>query len=280
MNRRNKTYYNEIQEKEPGHWLLKGIKAFNTFTLVLFASGLVVLMVHQVYMWALTTPFFELKHITISGNEFVSEEQILHQAKIKSQCNLFRLPVRDIEVRLMENCFIRKVMIRRRWPSGILVSVEERKPIVLLENNMGAVDAEGIFLPSLSPDQSGGLPTLSGIDVEGEAVGCPLEAEKVQWAVAFLKEMEERCADSLFKIDEINVRDVKHPLLYVEANRIPVRIGGSDCFARLKHLPVIFADLDEKGIEVEYIDARYHNQIVVKEKMNMSMGLESLAVKG
>lgn len=280
MRKRKRTYYNEIREREPKHLLLKSIKAFNRITLILIALGLVSLFGYQVYIWALQTPFFEVKQMRIRGNQHLSRERILELAQIEPRCNLFLLQAGEIEERLSENCLIREATIRRRWPCGILIIIEERQPIAFLENNAGLIDDEGVFLPSLSPDHYLGLPMVSGIDVEGEEYGLPLQSEKVRWVIFFMGELAQKCPGLSVTLDRIDIRDPDHPLLYTGARSVPIKVGGRDCFSRLGGLPLVFADLERKGVDAECIDVRFKDQIIVKRKMKRSMGLESKAVKG
>ena len=280
MSKRKRTYYNEIQERESRHILLQCMKAFNRMTLVLILLGSVALFGYHLYQWALSAPMFELKRITVRGNHLVSEEMVLGLTGVAPRWNLFRLNTDEIQERLAENCLIRKAKVRRRWPSGILISIVERQPIACLEHSVGAVDDEGVLLPPLSPEKCVEIPILTGIDVGDELCGQPLQSEKVRWAISFLRTVSERCSNVSSEIAEIDMSDVDQPFFYSKGKDIPIRIHGTDCCSRLASLPAVFTDLERRSIVAEYIDVRFKGQIVVKPKMNMSMGLESQAVKG
>ncbi|MFQ6091143.1 MAG: cell division protein FtsQ/DivIB [bacterium] len=277
---REKTFYNEVHERESRHILLGWIKAFNRITLALVALGLVALLGHEVHRWALQTPIFELKRITVRGNHLVSEETVLGLARIEPRCNLFRIDVGEIRERLAENCFVRRAEVQRRLPSSLVISIEERKPVALLESDGGTVDEEGVLLHPLSPEQWPGLPVLSGVDLGDEECGEPLQSEKVRWAISFIRAMAEMRPSPPFGIGELDLSDIRHPLLYPAAKGVPVRIGGAGCLSRLASLPVVLADMERKGIEAEYIDARFLGQIIVRPISNRDVGLESPPVKG
>lgn len=269
--RRNRTYYNEIEESQPRHLLLKGIKVFNRTAMALIAAWLIILIGHQVRQWALHSPVFETKRVVVRGHDVLPEDEILTLAAIEPRCNLFRVHTGDIRDRLMGHVYIRSARIQRRWPSTLILSVEERRPVVRMMDRRACIDSEGIVLPPSSSVDCG-LPLLSGVDLRTEQYGQPVESEKIRWAVSFLNGAGGVCSDVYLKITNIDITNVARPLLYVNETDIPIRIHGTDCYSRLIPLPWVLEDLKRKGIAAEYIDLRFDEQIVVKPRFRRSFG--------
>ena len=266
MNSTRKTYFNEIPAGESRHILLKCIKAFNVTTIVLVVLGFMTLMGHQVYTWALQAPFFEIKKIDVRGNCIVSQERVLILAGIDPQCNIFRMDVDAVEKRILENCFVRNVNVSRRLPSKVVLSIEERRPVVFLENVMGMVDGEGVLLPPTSFEQWSDLPSLTGVEIQDVAFGEPLQSAPIGWAISFLKDVAAMKSGAPFEITEIDVSDLQHPLLYTGDGSVPIRIGPTGSPSQLISLPTVLTDLARKGIEAEYIDVRFSDQIIVRPR--------------
>jgi cell division protein FtsQ len=280
MYKRKSTYYNEIQRRESRHILLRCIKAFNGMTLAFFILGLVALSGVEVYRWALRASFFQVQKIVLKGNDLLSDETILAFAQIESRCNIFRIEMSGVRRRIGEEHFVRKVDVKRRLPSQVIISIEERKPVAVVEKMSGMIDEDGVFLPLLTHERVSSLPVISGCDAEEGNYGEPLHSEPMRWAVSFLKEIAALGPKAPLEISEIGLDDVHHPLMYVRNWRVPIKIGKSGYRAQLISLPVVLADIERKGIEAEYIDIRYADQIIVKPKTGQNMGLESRAVKG
>ncbi|UCE17541.1 MAG: FtsQ-type POTRA domain-containing protein [Gemmatimonadota bacterium] len=280
MRSTKKMYFNEIAVREPRHVLLALIKAFNRTTVVVTVLGFLALMGHHVYTWALQTPFFEIQEIRVRGHHIISEERALSLIGIEEDCNIFRCDVDAVERRVAQDPFVRKADVKRRLPSKLLLSIEERKPLAFLADMIGMVDDEGVLLPPIAPEQWSDLPLLTGIGVEKIRFGEPLQSEPVAWAVSFLKAAAALNSNGALEITEIDLSDMAHPLLYAGDRSVPVRIGVTGSLSQLTSLPVVLADLERKGIEAEYIDVRFSNQILVRPRRFTNMGLESKAVKG
>ena len=275
-----KTYFNEIPARESRHLLLKGLKAFNLITVLSVALGLLALTGRQGYQWALQSPLFQMKDIAVEGNRIISEERILSLAGIDPQCNIFLFDVNAAEKRIAEDHFVREVKVKRRLPSKVVISIEERVPLVFLENFGGMIDGESVLLPPLPVEHWPDLPILTGVDMNVEGYGEPLQSDRLKWVISFLKDMSALKSRIPLEISEIDVSDVHHPLLYTGDGAVPIRIGGTGSLSQLISLPLVLTDLDRKGIEAEYIDVRFSDQIVVRPKRNTNMGSESKVVKG
>lgn len=97
---------------------------------------------------AMFSPLFNIKTIEVQGNEKMTENEIISLSQIQINENTFQLNKGKIKKRIKENAYINQVTIKRKLPSGIIITVEERKPAYLLEYGGGYLylDKQGYFL--------------------------------------------------------------------------------------------------------------------------------------
>lgn len=71
-------------------------------------------------------PFFNVRKVMIEGNKVIEKEKIVDINNIINK-NIFYLNVKKIESEALMNPYIRNVLIKKKYPSTLVLSVEERK---------------------------------------------------------------------------------------------------------------------------------------------------------
>ena len=71
--------------------------------------------------------------ILLQGNEKVTENEIISLSQIQIEQNTFQISKNRIKKQIKQNAYIGKVKISRKLPSTLIIQVEERKPVYLLE---------------------------------------------------------------------------------------------------------------------------------------------------
>jgi cell division septal protein FtsQ len=111
------------------------------------------------------------------------------------------------------NCWIRKVRVARHFPDKLVIAVEEREPIALV--NAGRIfylDKEGVLLPLFKGTYSE-LPVISGIIANADAsVGKKISEENLKRVRSFLAEAGKTdvlSARHVSQIDFAGASDIK-----------------------------------------------------------------------
>lgn len=92
-------------------------------------------------------PVFRARKHEFHGLRFLSTESVLRTAGIGPDATLWDDP-EEWETRLERHPLVANARVDRRFPSTLVVSVEERSPVGLVPNpTLTPVDAEGRFLP-------------------------------------------------------------------------------------------------------------------------------------
>ncbi|MEA1965060.1 MAG: cell division protein FtsQ/DivIB, partial [Candidatus Aerophobetes bacterium] len=147
---------------------------------------------------------------------------------------------------------IKRVEIRRILPSTIIINVEEREPFAytVYKGVYYEVDDEGVIIGKRGKMQE--LPLIIGFDSLSEA-------GKVKRGVRVLNLSK----DLGFFFSKVSIKDENNIVGYLREEDIRVYIGKGERLNRLSFFPLILSDAENEGKEIEYIDIRFHNQIVV-----------------
>ena len=179
---------------------------------------------------AMFSPLFNIKTIEVQGNEKITENEIISLSQIQINENTFQLNKGEIKKKIKENAYINKVTIKRKLPSGIIITVEERKPAYLLEYGGGYLylDKQGYFLEIAQEKLE--LPILqeASTDTTEFVVGNRLnekDLEKLPILARIMELAQVNSMDSL--ITRIDIREKEDIKLIFETKQKTAYLGDS-----------------------------------------------------
>ncbi|MHB1455411.1 MAG: cell division protein FtsQ/DivIB [Armatimonadota bacterium] len=107
---------------------------------------LVLCLLVEIVVVALTSPYFNIKNITITGNITIPENSIIDVAAIPSDTNIFRLQTERIVDDLLINPVIKRAKLHRKLPDGLIIALNEREADCLLRlpEKIYEIDVAGI----------------------------------------------------------------------------------------------------------------------------------------
>jgi cell division septal protein FtsQ len=114
------------------------------------------------------TSFFCISDITVQGNSFVDEQEIVEYSGIDPGVNILRADIKDAINNLLAHPYILRADVERKMPKSIEITVEERDLIGYLPY-MGSyllVDNERRVISATAQVPVEGLPVFKGIKVE------------------------------------------------------------------------------------------------------------------
>jgi cell division protein FtsQ len=85
-------------------------------------------------------------HIQVSGAQTVSDADIRDRSGIDQGEPLARVDVAGAERRIGSMAVVRSVSVTRQWPHGVLISIQEREPIAVVEigGQLRGMDEDGV----------------------------------------------------------------------------------------------------------------------------------------
>lgn len=176
-----------ISKKEEQIKKQKRIKKFRivkyTFLLILALVAIIATM---------TSPLFNIKKITVTGNNKITNEEIISLSQINIEENTYKTNMKKAKSKILENPYIKSVEIKRKLPSSVEIIIEERKTTFMIEYGSSYVyiNNQGYILEASSEKLE--VPILQGTEtmIEDFIPGNRMCAEDLEKMSTVIKIME------------------------------------------------------------------------------------------
>jgi cell division protein FtsQ len=111
--------------------------------------------------WVTRTPLFTLRTLTVTGNHRLSDAQVARLAGLSRNTNVVWLRTGVLATRIQRDPWILQARVTRSLPGTVSVSIQERRPVAVLESGRSLllVSGDGVILGRASP--SARLPSIS-----------------------------------------------------------------------------------------------------------------------
>jgi cell division septal protein FtsQ len=148
---------------------------------------------------------FQVRDVEVAGGTYVSEAEIVGLMALRPNSSIW--DDRDVWIERVErHPMVRSADIRRRFPAGLRVTVEEREPVALAPTpTLEPVDAEGYRLPVDPSRHRLDLPVLA--TRAAPARGARLVPREVRELVAELGRMMSADTTFLQRVSELGWAD-------------------------------------------------------------------------
>jgi cell division protein FtsQ len=214
----------------------------------------------------LNSPFFRVRDVQVRGSEYLSAQEIRLIADVPPESNIFLVPTRAIERRLLATPRISSARVARVLPDSVVITVTEKKTVAYLPyaGFFIELDKSGCAIAVSEAVTDPDTPVIVGVVPAYVAVGEPVRpGELVQIGAAVGAALMERRIPNLSEVDVSRADDV----VLRTADGIKVFLGRSDGIqARVRLLDSILASIREQGLSVNYIDLRVEAKPVIREK--------------
>ena len=181
-------------------------------------------------IFALLSPIFNIKEISVSGNAQISSQTIISLSSLTIDQNIFNFRISEIVDNIKENAYIDSVKVSRKFPDTVDIEVEERVTTFMLVygNAYVYINNQGYILEITS--EKGDHPILTGFKTPTNQLvaGNRLTEEDLEKLNDVLKIMEatssgESKIENL--ITEINISDSSNYILTLSKEKKQVYLG-------------------------------------------------------
>lgn len=154
--------------------------------------------------------FFRVNEITVAGQSQYTAQEIITASGIENGDNLFALNKYEAARRILSTLpYVDEVTIQRILPDGLMLSVSECRPALLVEggNVWWVVDSKGKILQETKTSSQEGMARVTGIKAVLPTAGTMLavdlaEEAKLQTLLELIGTLEERgMSDKVSDID-------------------------------------------------------------------------------
>ena len=234
-------------KKRKGRWLLQALM----FIAVCAACAAAVFYL----------PFFKVNSIAVAGNKYVSTEDICRIAGVHKGQHLLEVETATASKTLIKDLRIEKASVRRVFPNGLFIEVEERRPVANIACEYGYLDLDrqGMVLNAYKNKHFQTIPFLEGIKIQNLYIGDHVKDPVVLDTLAYLSEISE---NALSGLTAVNLADPSHVIAYT-TNTVEVRVGElKDLEKKAKLTQDFLEELRVTKHQMEYIDLSFSKPFV------------------
>ncbi len=217
------------------------------------------------YRYATHAPRFNISSIVITGNHFASERSIRDTITNLRGKNIFSVNLSDIQQIVERHPWLNHCTVKRLLPSTISVVVYEEKPIAMV-NYQGQtyLISEGAkFIDRYGPAyQHLSLPLISG----RQNLSLSQWKRGIVDSVSFINLLAKKEPDLLSEITLIELSESPSLQVRFKGCPVPIKLLANDFLDNWKKLNYVLADLAGRYENIEYIDLKFADQIVIKTK--------------
>jgi|GEM_PF-1409695 len=213
---------------------------------------------------------FEVKEVKVTGNKYVSKNEILALAKVETRTNMFGIKIKDIEARLKGNPQFKKASVNRVFPGTVEIELAEREPVAYLgENKLYQTDAEGFTFPAIKSFFHGKrFYVFTGINMSLSEVGKKTTSPSLKQALAMAEKLELKGAPYLNDVMAIDVSCPEELALIAPNTKQVYKFGEGNWDEKIDKLICLFKSLNERKKNIAYVDLRFRDEAVVSFKNN------------
>jgi cell division septal protein FtsQ len=119
------------------------------------------------YLLLVHLPYFNLRHVEITGNRRLSRAEIIEVSEIHEGVNLLTMDLNAVAEKLRRHPWVRSVSVFRKFPGEMVIEVQERTPRgILAAGKLYFVDENGEPFTRLFPGDSVDYPLLTGVSAD------------------------------------------------------------------------------------------------------------------
>ena len=204
-------------------------------------------------IYILLSPLFNIKDVTVTGNNKLSKEEIISLSEIRTEENIFKTSKNDIKNKIKTNPYVENVKIRRKLPDKVEIIVVERVATYMLPfaNSYVYINNQGYMLEITS--QKANLPIITGFSTPEENLheGERLLSEDLVKLGEVLQIIESANANGIQElITKIDISNRQDYTIMLEKEKKLVHMGDvSNLSTKMSYINKIIQD--EAGIEGE-----------------------------
>lgn len=244
--------------------LLTGLK------LTCIIAGLLAASAGFMYGYAAVTrsDYFRAEKIRISGNERVSDEQVLAQAGIDIGNNLLALNLSLVRKRLLAHPWVAEARVGREIPETIAIQLREHEPLAQIDlGRKFLINAKGRVFKEVQEQDPKELPLIEGIEYGDISLG----EDELNPLMAAVVDMLNICRKEASVIPYGDIQGLRLDkemgiTLVLKSERRQIKLGFGDLetkFERFKRLRP-FLETHEKWRAFQVVDLNNPDRVVVR----------------
>lgn len=193
---------------------------------------------------------FSIRETAVRGCGEVTEKDVLSLATIKPGANLLTVNKEAIVKRIRNNAWVKNVFVGREFPHRLVIWIEERKAMALIEKDhrLYLLDGNGEIFKKLEADEKADFPVLTGF-----FSGNTLNSSLVGKSLALLSHLKSaKIPVDMGAVAEIHGNENFGFSVFTDKG-LCLQLGFEGYETKLKSLAPVLKDMEQKNLKTGFL---------------------------
>ena len=217
--------------------------------------------------------FLAVERVTVQGHRRLSEAALDElKGSVRGQ-SLLLVDLEQLRADALESPWVASVTVRRQFPSTLEVQIVEREPVAIarLGRQLFLVDGSGVIIAQYGPQHAEfDLPIVDGMASaseprDGEKSGSMIDPARAQLVGRFMGALAAR-PELRRSVSQVDVSRDRNVAVLLDGDSTLLYLGDDQFVERLRTYLEIRPTLAERMSDVDYVDLRYGQRVIVKDR--------------
>ena len=149
--------------------LFRIVKKIQRISAVVLAWLAFAAILYGAYSVIVLKPYFKVANIEVKGDlTSLTSDNIIEQSGIRTGDHLLRIPVSQVQKKLVENPWIKEAAVHRKFPHMVWIYIKEYQPEAIIRGDgWYYIDRNGVSFKKLTLNDERDFPIITGLEGEG-----------------------------------------------------------------------------------------------------------------
>jgi cell division protein FtsQ len=262
-----RVYRRDNRKTEERPWRRRMVRYGGYIGLIILAavgyrlSGPIVLAAASLRDFVLENQYFSVREIQVRGADKVSGNEIVTIAGLRQGMSIWKVELDRIEKKIAKHPWVRRVLVRREFPSRIIIEVEERTPkAIVAVRKLYYVDSDGAVFKEVAPGENVKFPLLTGLRAEDVMAAGPAVRRRIRDAMRLAELMAQRS----HSLSEIHFDALDRLVVYTTSYPVALHMGWGDWDEKLDRMERLLTLWKGHEERLASLDMSFRDQVVAR----------------
>jgi cell division protein FtsQ len=262
-----RVYRRDNRKTEERPWRRRMVRYGGYVGLIILAavgyrlSGPIVLAAASLRDFVLENQYFSVREIQVRGADKVSGNEIVTIAGLRQGMSIWKVELDHIEKKIAKHPWVRRVLVRREFPSRIIIEVEERTPkAIVAVRKLYYIDSDGAVFKEVAPGENVKFPLLTGLRAEDVMAAGPAVRRRIRDAMRLAELMAQRS----HSLSEIHFDALDRLVVYTTSYPVALHMGWGDWDEKLDRMERLLTLWKGHEERLASLDMSFRNQVVAR----------------
>ena len=230
-----------------------------------------VILIEVASWWSLISTNLILKEISISDTKIIEKNEFYELVSEFLGKPLENVNLANVSKIIEEHPYVEAARVSKWYPSKIKIELIEREPIAILNvEPIVFLDKNSFVLPNKVGKSNFNLPILNNFNTDFNLYpsGSKVLSENVENSIRWLQKIKNEYPSLYGDISELKMTSDSHMNIILSEYPTRIFLGKGQIWAKIEVLRKFETELSPKKLsDFKYIDIRYDNQIITKNRI-------------